>query len=193
MNIYIITGSPGAGKTTQAELLASTYGLIHINYRKFLKKEIDERSYWGSKAYQYTKDDKEVPDFLVTKMIGVVIGQNPKVNGFVLDGFPTSVEGAATLEQFLKVRSLRVQYVFYLDCLYDVLAARSQEKGNLIDEIQMDRNVEIHDKILNYKTKQQQILSFYQYKHEFKRIEGNTPDPKIVFNEIQLIIKGMRQ
>jgi adenylate kinase len=105
--IVILIGPPGAGKGTQAQKLASHYGLKHISTGDMLRSALAEGTSLGLKAGDYMKAGKLVPDEII---IGVVLEyiNAHKYLGLLLDGFPRTVLQAEGLSKMIKADDLKV-------------------------------------------------------------------------------------
>ena len=88
----LIMGPPGAGKGTQAKILAKKFNLVHLSTGDILRKEIDKSSEVGLKAQTYMNAGNLVPDEVLLEMMQSTLTEL-KDSGVILDGFP---------EQFLK-------------------------------------------------------------------------------------------
>lgn len=90
----VLLGPPGAGKGTQAKLLAERTGLVHLSTGDILRDEVAHRTELGRRAKGYMDRGELVPDGLVIDMIREWIGRS---DGFILDGFPRTVTQAEAL------------------------------------------------------------------------------------------------
>jgi adenylate kinase len=90
----VLLGPPGAGKGTQAKLLAERTGLVHLSTGDILRDEVAHRTELGRRAKGYMDRGELVPDGLVIDMIREWIGRS---DGFILDGFPRTVAQAEAL------------------------------------------------------------------------------------------------
>ncbi len=96
----VLLGAPGSGKGTQAALLKEMYGIPHISTGDILRQEVAEGTELGRKAESYMADGALVPDALILEMMEARLLQPDTRRGWLLDGFPRTVEqaeGLATL------------------------------------------------------------------------------------------------
>ena len=84
----IMLGAPGAGKGTQAKMIAAKYGVPHISTGDIFRKNIKEGTDLGKKAKEYMDQGLLVPDELTVGLVTDRITQDDCKNGFMLDGFP---------------------------------------------------------------------------------------------------------
>ena len=96
----ILLGPPGAGKGTQAKLLAAKNGLAHLSTGDILRDEVTRDTELGRKAKGYMNRGDLVPDELIIDMIE---GRLDEDGGFILDGFPRTVTQAEALEKITAI------------------------------------------------------------------------------------------
>jgi len=96
----VLLGAPGAGKGTQCKRIVDRYGLLHLSSGDILRKERVEGTELGKKAKSYMDSGALVPDKLIVKMMAGAINKAPEA-GYVLDGFPRTVEQAKELDNLM--------------------------------------------------------------------------------------------
>lgn len=95
----VLLGAPGAGKGTHCKRIVDRYGVVHLSSGDILRRERAAGSRLGKKAQSYMDSGALVPDELIVEMMSCAIAQAPA--GFVLDGFPRTVNQAEVLDQSL--------------------------------------------------------------------------------------------
>lgn len=100
-------GPPGAGKGTQAQKLASYYGLKHLSTGDLLRTAVAEGTEIGLKAKEFMTTGKLVPDDVITKIVIEYI-HNHRYQGLLLDGFPRTVSQADGLSKSVKQEDVKV-------------------------------------------------------------------------------------
>jgi adenylate kinase len=95
----VLLGAPGAGKGTHCKRIADRYGVAHLSSGDILRRERAAGTELGKKAQGYMDAGALVPDELIVAMMSGAIAQTP--TGFVLDGFPRTVNQAEVLDQSL--------------------------------------------------------------------------------------------
>ncbi|MFH1640446.1 MAG: adenylate kinase [Candidatus Omnitrophota bacterium] len=111
----ILLGPPGAGKGTQAKVLAKKLNLPHISTGDLLRLNVSQDTELGRQAKSFMDQGALVPDELVTEMLIQRIGQPDVENGFILDGYPRNINQAGALDEALKQREAGIDLVVYLD------------------------------------------------------------------------------
>jgi adenylate kinase len=100
----VLLGAPGAGKGTQAKLIAARYGIPQISTGDILRDNVARATDLGKKADAIMKAGGLVADELVLPMVEDRLGQPDCERGFILDGFPRTVVQAEWLDQYLASR-----------------------------------------------------------------------------------------
>jgi len=100
----ILLGAPGAGKGTQAKLIAARYGIPQISTGDILRDNVARGTELGKKADPIMKSGGLVSDELMLPMVGDRLSQADCDRGFILDGFPRTVGQAGWLDKYLETR-----------------------------------------------------------------------------------------
>ena len=123
MNI-IFLGAPGSGKGTQAQMLQSDLGIYSISTGDVLRKEVANQSDIGKVAKSYMDSGKLVPDEVVIDIIKNTITQKFCAQGFILDGFPRTINQAIELDKMLGMLAKKIDKVFNFEVSDEVLIKR---------------------------------------------------------------------
>ncbi|MBD3180496.1 MAG: adenylate kinase [Candidatus Latescibacteria bacterium] len=119
----IILGPPGAGKGTQAVRIAEEMELKHLSTGDLLREEVAEGTELGSKAREFMNRGELVPDELILSMIAVHFdGQDSR--GWILDGFPRSLNQARALSDILREKGIELDNVILLDISPETVISR---------------------------------------------------------------------
>jgi len=111
----IMLGAPGAGKGTQAKMIAEKYGIPHISTGDIFRANIKEGTELGSKAKEYMDKGLLVPDELVVDLVVDRLSWEDAKNGYVLDGFPRTIPQAESLTAALAKTGEKVDYAIDID------------------------------------------------------------------------------
>jgi adenylate kinase len=116
-------GAPGAGKGTQCKRIVEKYGLLHLSSGDILRQERAAGSALGRKAQKYMDSGELVPDEVIVEMMAGAIKKTPQA-GFVLDGFPRTVNQADRLDKSLACNGKRIDAVLNLKVDDRIVAER---------------------------------------------------------------------
>jgi adenylate kinase len=119
----ILFGPPGSGKGTQAKLLRQALGVAHISTGDMLRERTGSGDPLGEAAAAIMKAGGLVPDEIVNRMVEERIEQPDCVNGFILDGYPRTVDQAKLISGVLAGKGI-VPVVVHLKVDYNVIIAR---------------------------------------------------------------------
>lgn len=120
----IMLGAPGAGKGTQAKMIADKYGIPHISTGDIFRANIKNGTELGKKAKEYMDQGLLVPDELTCDLVVDRIAQPDAAKGYVLDGFPRTIPQAEALTNALKARGESVDYAIDVDVPDDNIVNR---------------------------------------------------------------------
>ena len=104
----IMLGAPGAGKGTQAKMLAEKYGIPHISTGDIFRANIKNGTELGAKAKEYMDKGLLVPDELVVDLIMDRFKADDCKNGYILDGFPRTIPQAEALDAALAANGEKI-------------------------------------------------------------------------------------
>jgi len=119
----VLLGAPGAGKGTQCKRIVAKYGLLHLSSGDILRQERAAGTKLGKKARSYMDSGTLVPDQIIVEMMVGAIKKAPET-GFVLDGFPRTVNQAEELDKALVSAGQKIDTVLNLKVKREVVAQR---------------------------------------------------------------------
>ena len=111
----IMLGAPGAGKGTQAKMIAAKYDIPHISTGDILRANIKNGTELGKKAKAYMDAGQLVPDELTVELVLDRIKQKDCIKGYILDGFPRTIPQAEALDSALNDRGEKIEYAINVD------------------------------------------------------------------------------
>ena len=111
----IMLGAPGAGKGTQAKMIAEKYNIPHISTGDIFRANIKNGTELGKKAKSYMDKGQLVPDELTLDLIMDRFKEDDCKNGYVLDGFPRTIPQAEALDAALKANGEKVDFAIDVD------------------------------------------------------------------------------
>jgi adenylate kinase len=119
----VLLGAPGAGKGTQCKHIVNKYGLSHLSSGDILRQQRTAGTEVGKKARSYMDSGVLVPDDVIVEMMADAIKRAPKA-GFVLDGFPRTVNQARELDKSLASNGEQIDMVLNLSIDDEVVVRR---------------------------------------------------------------------
>lgn len=111
----IMLGAPGAGKGTQAKVIADKYKIPHISTGDIFRSNIKNETPLGIKAKSFMDKGLLVPDELVLELIADRLTKEDCKNGFVLDGFPRTIPQAKSLDETLDKMNTKIDYAINVE------------------------------------------------------------------------------
>lgn len=201
----IMLGAPGAGKGTQAKMIAEKYGIPHISTGDIFRSNIKDGTELGMEAKKYMDQGLLVPDELTCDLVMDRIGQDDCKNGFVLDGFPRTIPQAEALDQALAKISQSMDYAIDVDvpdenivnrmsgrraCLncgatYHIVSIPTKVEG-VCDRcgsqvvLRDDDQPETVKKRLDvYHEQTQPLIDYYKKQNILKTVDGTQPMEKV--------------
>jgi adenylate kinase len=129
----VLLGPPGAGKGTQAEKLAEKLQIPHISTGELFRSNIQEGTKLGLEAKRYLDAGDLVPSELTNQLVDDRLNHSDAANGFILDGYPRSVEQAKALHDMLGRRGTDIDAVVEFRVSEDELLTRLKGRGRADD------------------------------------------------------------
>ncbi len=190
----ILMGPPGAGKGTQAAMIASAYDFEHISTGDVLRREVSKCSDLGKRAKTFMNRGDLVPSSLVIEMIASRIDDGTGKKGFLYDGFPRNREQAEVLEEMLQKRNETIDMVLYLDVPEEVLFSRIETRIKLAQTTKSEPRADDCEEILEarlevFKRDTQPLVIFFKNNNKLYTIDGDQK-PEVVFEDIKKMMNG---
>lgn len=202
-------GAPGAGKGTQAKMIAEKYQIPHISTGDIFRANIKEGTELGMKAKSYMDAGGLVPDELVIDLVVDRLTWEDAKNGYVLDGFPRTIPQAKALTEALAARGEKIDAAIDIDvpdeniinrmggrraCVscgatYHIVNIPPKTEGKcdhcgadliLRDD---DKPETVKNRLQVYHDQTQPLIDYYQAEGVLREVDG-TVDMKDVFNAI---------
>lgn len=111
----IMLGAPGAGKGTQAKLIADKYGIPHVSTGDIFRANIKDGTALGMEAKGYMDKGLLVPDELTVRILLDRVAQEDCKDGYVLDGFPRTIPQAEVLDKALAEMEDKIDHAINVD------------------------------------------------------------------------------
>jgi adenylate kinase len=154
----VLLGPPGAGKGTQAQKLSEKLGIPQISTGDLFRKNISEGTPLGLEAKRYLDAGDLVPSELTNKLVEDRIEQPDAADGFILDGYPRSVEQARALDEMLKNHDTKLDAVLEFQVSEGELFERLKGRGRADDTEEV-----IHNRMQVYRDETEPLLEYYRH------------------------------
>jgi adenylate kinase len=167
----LLIGAPGAGKGTQAELLAERFGITHISSGDLLRQHVKDQTSLGQKIKSYVDNGDLVPHGVVMDMLRKPVVAAAKAGGYVLDGFPRTVEQAKASFPTAHALGIEVQAAVHLDVPREELVRRllSRQRGS------DDTKEVIEHRLHVYLERTVPLLEYYADREWMFAVDGAQP------------------
>ncbi|HEV7862701.1 MAG TPA: adenylate kinase [Acidimicrobiia bacterium] len=170
----LLLAAPGAGKGTQGQRLAEIYGVPHLATGDLLRQHVANGTELGLEAKTYMDRGELVPDKLVIDLILARLTGEEPLRGFVLDGFPRSLNQARDALEWGRVRRSTFHAVISLAVGEDELVRRLLERGRQSGRTD-DNEVTIRNRLRVYDGSTRPLLDFYRSRGILVEIDGTGP------------------
>ena len=197
----IMLGAPGAGKGTQAKMIADKYGVPHISTGDIFRANIKNGTELGMEAKKYMDQGLLVPDELTVRILLDRVAQDDCKNGYVLDGFPRTIPQAEVLDSELTKPGDHIDYAINVDVPDENIVKRMSgrracltcgatyhiehvppKKEGICDvcgsELVLrddDKPETVKNRLNVYHEQTQPLIDFYTEKGVLKTVDGTVP------------------
>ena len=162
----ILFGPPGCGKGTQATFISESLSIPHLSTGDMLRSAVSSGSEIGLKAKVIMESGGLVSDEIVLSIVKECIAQNECENGFILDGFPRTINQAEKLDLLLGTKHK-------LDCVLRIKVDEDEIIKRLIDRGREDDKPEIiKNRFKSYNSETQPLIPFYEERKILFNING---------------------
>jgi adenylate kinase len=212
----ILLGAPGAGKGTQAERIAVGYALPHISTGEMLRAALAEGTEMGLAARKFMEAGALVPDEVVIGVVRDRLAQADAQKGFLLDGFPRTIEQAERLDVMLADGGRAVTHVVLLDVPEDELVERlagrrmcrgcgkgyhvvfdpPQNKGVCdvcgaeLYQRSDDNEATVRNRLEVYRAQTEPLVGYYEGRGVLRTAYGGGKMPDEVFTQVEQLLEG---
>lgn len=177
----LMIGPPGAGKGTQAVRIAEKFELTHISSGDLLRAHVKNETAIGRQVQQYLASGDLVPDGIVMDILRKPVVEANKKGGYVLDGFPRTVEQAEIAYSVAQTLGVEVQIVVHLEVPRDELVRRLIERGQASGR--SDDNLDVINHRLDvYDEKTLPMLNYYAAREKLIGVNGARPIDEVTWS-----------
>ncbi len=173
MKYYILFGPPGAGKGTHAVAVREKYNLCHISTGELLRAEISAGTELGKQAKALIDKGLLVPDEVVEGMIASKFDTVTGVNGFLLDGFPRTLNQAEDLDKILSERGQKVDAVISLMISDELVKQRIAHRAAIEGRADDASEETINNRIKTYHSQTEPLIDFYKSQGKYHEVSAD--------------------
>jgi adenylate kinase len=178
--ILILFGPPGAGKGTQASLISDHYNIPHLSTGNIFRSAIKNETSLGKQVKSIMDAGKLVPDETVVALVEEEIKKEKYLNGYILDGFPRTVNQASSFDQILEDKSESVDLFITLTVPEEELIKRILSRGEGRSD---DTEEKIKTRLEVYEKETRPVRDYYKKKNLVEEING-VGDVQEIFQRI---------
>ena len=186
MTRLIFLGAPGAGKGTQAQILAESIKIPHISTGDILRAEVKAESELGLQAKSYMNKGELVPDSLILDMIRSRLAQADASNGWILDGFPRNASQAEFLDKLLLEIGQNYDFAIDLTVPQERLITRLLDRATIQNRPDDTEEV-IRRRLVIYDEQTAPLIDYYQRKGVFRSVDGDRELAEVTASLISIV------
>lgn len=194
----VLLGPPGAGKGTQAKSISNRYSIPHISTGDIFRKNISENTPLGVEAKSYMDNGQLVPDEVTINMVKDRLKQDDCKNGYLLDGFPRTVQQAEALDNFLTERKESIDTALLIEVPKEFILERMTGRrvcpscgasyhvkfnpptkdgkcdlcGSDVIQRKDDTEETVKERLDVYENQTQPLIDFYKSKKQLSVVDG---------------------
>jgi adenylate kinase len=214
----ILLGPPGAGKGTQAQRLVGDFGLTYVATGEMLRDAVRAGTEVGKQAEKYMNNGDLVPDDVIVGVAVERLQQDDCADGFILDGFPRTVEQAQALDTELERRSRKLTAALFVDVPDDEVVRRISGRRQCVKNEQHVYHVEfdppkhegvcdqdgarlfqrdddkpetVKHRLAVYHEKTEPVIGYYEERSILRRFDGSR-SPTEVHDHIRATLATLR-
>lgn len=171
----ILLGAPGAGKGTQAHMLAKHLQVPHISTGDLLRAEIQNSTPIGMQATEYMKAGELVPDSLMIRVLEERLRGPDCADGFILDGFPRTLNQSLYLKTLLERLEKPIDAVVSIEVDTETVIERLAKRQRTDDTPKT-----VEHRLDVYRRETAPLKEFYHKEGYLQSIEGNAPPQDVI-------------
>jgi adenylate kinase len=184
----LLIGAPGAGKGTQAAHIARHFGLTHISSGDLLRRHVADGTSIGRTVQEYIDRGDLVPDAIVMDMLYKPVITASAAGGYILDGFPRTVDQAETAYKVAGELGVAVQLAVYIDVSREELTRRLRGRGRGAD----DSPEVIAHRLEVFDERTRPMLDYYAERETLVQVNGGRPIDEVTWSIVVQLQRAFR-
>ena len=188
MNNIIFFGPPGAGKGTQAKIISNFLKVSHLSTGDILRRKLNDKDNLAIELKKIMSSGNLVSDEILNSIVSSRLVKE-KNNGFILDGYPRTLNQSEFLNKFLSDNLTSINFIFNIQIDFNILTSRILKRSK--EENREDDNIEvIKTRYEEYLNSTQKVSNYYknQFSTIFHEIDGSLQIEEIT-EKIKQILK----
>ncbi len=165
----VFLGPPASGKGTQAKVLSERYEIPHVATGLMLRSEVERSTALGSQVKESIDRGALVPDELIRGLILQRLLREDCARGFLLDGYPRSIEQAGILDDMLAELGRAIERVILLRVPDDEIIRRQRERGQRRPD---EQDAVVTERLRTYREKESELRELYQRRGLLVEVDG---------------------
>jgi adenylate kinase len=185
----LFVGAPGAGKGTQAARVARHFGLTHISSGDLLRRHVTEGTTIGRQVKEYIDRGDLVPDAIIMDMLYKPVVAASAAGGYILDGFPRTVDQAEAAYAVAGELGVQVQLAVHIEVHRDELLRRLTTRGRGAED---DVTVAKH-RLEVYYDKTYPLVPYYAERERLVEVNGGRPVEEVSWSIVVQLQRAKRR
>lgn len=193
----ILLGPPGAGKGTQAKLLANKNKIPQLSTGDMLRAAVKAGTEIGKKADLIIKNGGLVPDEIVIGIIEQRLDEKDCAHGFILDGFPRTLKQADALGLLLSSKKISLDGVIEIKVDDEILVGRIEKRAREAvtagESVRTDDNADaLRVRLMAYYRETAPLIGYYYAHHKLSSVDGMA-SVQDVLGQIEKEVRGLKK
>tara|TARA_B100001123_G_C15064647_1_gene929040 strand:- start:165 stop:743 length:579 start_codon:yes stop_codon:yes gene_type:complete len=186
--ILIFFGPPGAGKGTQANLISNKYQLPHLSTGNIFRNKLLEKDKMSVSLKKIIDSGELISDEITNKVVEERIKKNDCLKGFILDGYPRTIDQALFLNKKLKEKEISINKIIDIEIDNKTIINRIKSRSN-IEKREDDNEEVIKIRVSKYQNETKPVSDYYKslYPEDYHSINGNQEIEKINQDVLNLL------
>ncbi len=210
----VLLGAPGSGKGTQAERIVARHAVPHISTGDILREAVANGTELGATAKRYMDAGELVPDEVIIDIMRARLGEPDALGGFLLDGFPRTIEQAEALDAMLADAGRALSHVILLEVPEEELVQRLSGRrmcrrcganfnvvfspprregvcdscGGELYQRSDDNEETVRNRLEVYRRQTEPLIGYYERLGLIRRFFGGGRGPDDVYREVEALL-----